>query len=151
MKKLTAMFIVIIGVLVYAGDLSAQQSGTGIGVILGEPTGLCLKTWTSSRSALVFGAAWSVDTDTWHMHADWVRHKFDLIKVERTSLAFYYGVGGRMTKEKKTRAGIRFPIGINYFFKKVPLDLFFEFVPVFDFIPDTNLRLQGGFGLRCFF
>jgi hypothetical protein len=127
MKKLTALVIVITGMLIYAGNLSAQHSGTGIGFILVEPTGLSLKTWLSSRSALVLGAAWSLDTDTWHVHADVVKHSFSL------------------------RAGIRFPLGINYFFKKVPLDLFFEFVPVFDFIPDTNLRFQGGFGLRYFF
>jgi len=151
MKKIIVTVIFITGMLVVAGNLSAQRSGTGIGFILAEPTGLCVKTWMSSRSALVLGAAWSLDTDTWHMHADLVRHSFNLIRVDRTSLAFYYGVGGRMTKEKKTRAGIRFPLGIDYFFKKVPLDLFFEFVPVFDFVPDTNLRFQGGFGLRYFF
>jgi len=151
MKRIILVAAFILVLFVFNGDLSAQRSGTGIGIILAEPTGLSLKAWMSSRSALVLGAAWSLDTDTWHMHADLVRHSFNLVRVDRTSLAFYYGVGGRMTKDKKTRAGIRIPLGINYFFKKVPLDLFFEFVPVFDVIPDTNLRFQGGFGLRYFF
>ena len=150
MKRISLIIILIS--IVFCGLTSAQYKGTGIGVILAKPTGLNLKVWNRGNSAFVFGLAWSSDDDSWHIHADYILHSFNLIRGDRKRLAFYYGIGGRVTEdEKDLRAGVRIPLGINYFFKSVPLDLFFEFVPVFDLTPATDLQYLGGFGIRYFF
>ena len=150
MKK--TFIVVILAGLFFCSIGNAQEEGFGLGVILGEPTGLCFKSWIRYQTALVGAAAWSFgDEDSLHIHLDYIRHDFKLIKIEEDTLPFYYGIGLRLKNEKKVRFGIRFPIGINYMFKKAPLDLFIEFVPVFDLAPKTDLFFNGGFGLRYFF
>ena len=39
----------------------SQSSGFGIGVIIGEPTGISLKHWMSQTTALDAGVAWGFD------------------------------------------------------------------------------------------
>ena len=39
-------------------DSLAQQRKFGLGVIIGEPTGLSAKLWTSSVNAFDFGLGW---------------------------------------------------------------------------------------------
>lgn len=137
---------------IVCGSLSAQERGFGLGVFLGEPTGLCLKSWTGPRTAWAAAAAWSFgNEDSLHVHFDYLFHNFRLIKTEREPLPFYYGVGIRIKDDRDVRIGVRIPIGINYMFKNAPLDIFLEFVPVFDVIPATDLFFNGGVGIRFFF
>ena len=48
MKKL----ILLAFVALFSVGVMAQNSGLGLGVIFGEPTGLSAKIWTSERTAL---------------------------------------------------------------------------------------------------
>jgi len=145
------VFLVLLGFLV-TGGMFAQDRGFGLGIILGEPTGLDFKAWTGSRSAFVGAAAWSFgEEDSLHMHLDYVFHNFRLIKLERDFLPVYYGIGVRMKSEKDVRMGVRIPFGLNYMFEKAPLDIFVELVPVFDLTPRTDLYFNGGVGIRFYF
>jgi len=38
----------------------AQERGFGLGVIIGEPTGISAKLWTSPVNAFDFGLGWSI-------------------------------------------------------------------------------------------
>ena len=131
---------------------ASQDKGFGLGIILGEPTGLSLKSWIGSKTALDFAVAWSfANNDSLHLHADYLIHNFNLLKVKKGELLFYYGIGGRIKTEKKSRVGIRVPIGISYIFEKIPLDIFFELAPLLDLVPDTNFEITGGIGIRYYF
>jgi hypothetical protein len=131
---------------------ASQDKGFGLGIILGEPTGLSLKSWIGSKTALDFAVAWSfANNDSLHLHADYLIHNFNLLKVRKGELLFYYGIGGRVKTEKKSRVGIRVPIGISYIFEKIPLDIFFELAPLLDLVPDTNFEITGGIGIRYYF
>jgi hypothetical protein len=51
-------------ILVSLSQLSfAQERNFGLGVIVGEPTGLSAKLWTSNTGALDFGLGWSIGGD----------------------------------------------------------------------------------------
>ena len=130
-----------------------QQGDVGLGVILGEPTGVSAKLWTSSRTALSGAGAWSFARHGGvHMHLDWVRHNFTMIKVEKGRLPFYYGVGGRVKLTDGDDAlGARVPVGIDYLFGNAPLSFFVEVVPILDFAPSTQFNVNGGIGLRYMF
>ena len=61
----------------------------------------------------------------------------------------YYGLGGRVKTEKKeTRAGVRFPVGLDYLIPDTELDVFFELVPVMDVTPETKFNMNAALGLR---
>ena len=48
--------------------MSAQDSGFGVGAIFGEPTGLSLKSWLSSKNAIDAAVAWSSIDDYLYLH-----------------------------------------------------------------------------------
>jgi hypothetical protein len=127
------------------------QNNFGIGIILGEPTGVSAKLWTSSTNAFDFAAAWSFKGDG-HLllQADYVWHN----SLERTSsgnLALYYGIGGRIIFRDDPLIGARIPIGLDYRFTSAPIDIFAELVPILDLAPSTNFNLGGGIGVRFWF
>ena len=138
--------------IVFSGSVFAQSRGFGLGVILGEPTGINFKHWTGGKTALVGAAAWAFGREnSFHLHLDWTFHNFRLIKAERHVLPFYYGFGIRFKDEHRNRIGIRFPLGIIYMFDEAPVDIFFEIVPIFDLTPKTEVSFNGGIGARYYF
>lgn len=141
--------IIVISVL--TGGAVAQ--GTfGLGIIVGEPTGVSGKLWTSERTAIDAAAAWSFsDESALTLVADYLLHNFDLIDVEKGQLPIYFGVGGRVKFESESKVGIRIPVGLAYIFDGAPLDAFFEIAPLLDLIPDTDFTVNAAIGIRYFF
>lgn len=136
--------------------MAQADSGTGgnfgIGIMVGEPTGVSIKSWNSDVSAFDIGAAWSLSgrEEAIHLHADHLWHTW-FRDIDAGRLAFYYGVGGRIIFSSDATAGVRFPLGLNYVFRNVPLDIFVEAVPIFDFTPDTEFAGNGAVGIRYYF
>jgi len=154
------MKIIIALVLVLAAVSSAQMSGTGIGFVLGEPTGLSVKSWLSSNSAITFGAAWSFKHDgSMFLWADYTLHAFNITHAsDPRSLAFYYGLGGKVSfvdrnepQDDDVVIGARIPLGLMLPIHTAPIDIFLEIVPTFDLTPDTEFGVNGGIGAHLFF
>lgn len=121
----------------------------GIGVMVGEPTGISVKNWLSGSTAFGIGAAWSLsDEEALHLHADYLMHCWF---ADAEGLAFYYGIGGRVIFADDPKVGVRVPLGLNYVFTNVPFDLFVEAVPILDLTPDTEFGGNGAVGIRYYF
>jgi hypothetical protein len=142
----------------------AQDRGFGLGIILGEPTGVSLKGWQGKSTAIDGALAWSfAGNDFFQIHGDYLSHNFALLKVEKGKLPFYYGIGGRIKffgdgsnrrgrdNNDKTRIGVRVPLGLAYLFERTALDIFLEVVPILDLIPETEFDLNAAIGIRYFF
>jgi hypothetical protein len=153
---------VLISVLIMALSCRIAQSqnrGFGLGIIVGEPTGISLKTWQGKSTALDGALAWSfAGSDFIQLHGDYLSHNFTLLNVEKGRLPFYYGLGGRVRfvdhekgKGDKARLGVRIPLGLAYLFEKITLDIFVEAVPVLDLVPETETDLNAAIGIRYFF
>jgi hypothetical protein len=135
---------ILVVFLVISMSATCAQGKFGIGVILGEPTGLSAKLYTGSSTAFDFAAAWSFKGDgNLLLQADYVWHSS-----LTGELAFYYGIGGRVIFQNDPRVGARIPIGLDYRFSSAPVDIFAELVPILDLIPSTNFNLGGGIGVR---
>jgi len=138
--------------LVLVTSARAQDQGFGLGVILGEPSGLSGKSWLSKKTALAGAVAWSLTKDeALHIHLDHLFHDFNSMAVEEGTLALYYGFGGRIKFAHQSTISVRIPIGLNYLFANAPVDFFLEIVPMLDLVPSTEFALNGGFGIRYFF
>ncbi|MBX7151498.1 hypothetical protein K1X84_07645 [bacterium] len=150
---------IVIILLITAIGVHAQDKGFGLGVIIGEPTGLNGKYWLTQNTALDFSAAWSFvdggrkgdDKDAVQLHSDYLIHHFNLIPVDKGRLPLYYGIGARIVLSDKTGFGARIPVGLDYHFQNAPVDIFFEIVPVLDLIPSTDFDLNGAIGVRFWF
>ena len=145
------IFLVLTAVLV-GGSVQAQDRGFGLGVILGEPTGISGKLWTGYRTAIDGAIAWSFEKkSSVHLHGDLLFHSFNRARVDKGKLLFYYGIGGRVKFEDDSKVGVRVPLGIDYFFARSPFDFFLEIVPILDLVPSTDFGLNGAIGIRYFF
>ena len=142
------------------------REGFGIGIIIGEPTGLSAKKWISKTTAIDAAAAWSfTDFNSFQLHVDYLWHNYDLIKTKELpgQLSVYYGIGGRIklksgnggngkdNKDEDTRLGVRVPVGLSYTLKENPVELFAEVVPLLDVVPETKLGIGLGIGARYYF
>jgi len=144
----------------------AQERNFGLGIILGEPTGVSAKLWTTSTTAFDFGLGWSVGGDRLgnkydgsydggsrvHFHMDYLWHAFDAISsTERFPL--YYGIGGRINTGAgyKSSAAVRGVIGIAWMPHETPIDIFLEVVPSLQFSSSTDFAIDAGLGARYFF
>lgn len=150
MKKSIILFLS--GIIVLPITLNAQDRGLGLGIILGEPTGVSLKNWVGSREAFDVAVAWSFEGEgAVHIHADYLFHNFRLFHIKQGDLVFYYGIGVRIKTQEKTQVGVRFPFGLSYLFERSPLEIFFELGPIMNVSPKSIFRMTTCVGFRYFF
>lgn len=153
-SKWVVAFIAACAMVLVGGTSLANDSGFGLGVSIGEPTGVSLKIWTKTTTAIQGGLAWSLSGDNdLHLQGDFVRHHFGLIKVSKGRLPLYYGLGARLRsrENRDDDVGIRVPVGLVYLFADVSFDIFVEVVPILDLVPDTDFDLNAALGARYFF
>ena len=126
----------------------------GLGIIVGEPTGISLKYRLSERNAIDGAVAWSLSGDSdLHLHGDYLYHWYDLITVKKGRLPLYAGVGARLVfrENHDDLVGLRIPVGLAYLFAGAPFDAFVELVPVLDLAPDTDFDFEAAIGGRFWF
>jgi len=147
----------------------AQSSGFGLGIILGEPTGISMKGWVGPTTAIDGAVAWDFwDGSYLHLHGDYLFHNMDLIHVAKGKLPLYYGPGLRIQSwtgdghwnhhdhwddvdGSGMNLAFRFPVGLDYLPAATPLDVFLEIVPTLELTPATWLEFDGGIGVRYWF
>ena len=135
-----------------SGFALAKPKTFGIGLIIGEPTGISLKYWLDRKYAIDGGLAWSLG-GYFHVHADFLGHNRRLLRdinIKEGSFVLHYGIGARVKASSRTIVGIRIPLGINFIFRRLPFDIFFEIAPVVNLIPATTLDINGGIGFRFY-
>ena len=118
--------------------------------MIGEPSGISLKSWFNSKNSVDFGLAWSLSgNDDIYVHADYQWYQW--LDVEKGNLAFFYGIGGRAIFSNDTFVGARIPLGLTYLAPEAPLEFFLEVAPVLNLIPYTDGVADGGIGVRYYF
>lgn len=154
MKKI---ILLVVSIFIVSIGSFAQDSGFGVGIMIGEPSGLSFKKWLNSSNAVDAGLGWSfAENGSLHLHADYLYHKYDLLNISEGKLPVYFGIGGRLKlkgddKSKGNSIGVRVPVGVSYQFSNAPFDAFLEVVPIMDISPDTRLTFNGAIGVRYYF
>jgi|SRR5690606_28161482 len=147
-------FILIAALFVLLSVSSNSQTrGFGLGVIVGEPTGLSAKYWLSGNNALDFGLGYSfVRRGRVHFHMDYLFHHQNIFRAEE-NFALYYGPGFRLKSVQgdDARLGARFGLGLVWLPRNAPVDVFVEIAPILDIIPETDFTVNAGLGFRFFF
>ncbi|MEX0719555.1 MAG: DUF3996 domain-containing protein [Balneolaceae bacterium] len=155
MKNLLLLILLVIIPITFAQAQNTDKN-FGLGVIIGEPTGLSLAYWTSNSRSFSAGAAWSLHdnsrgNESVQVHVDYLFHNFNIVSVERGSMPLYIGFGARLRLGDNEKAGIRIPLGAAYHFQNDPFEIFLEFVPIFDLTPSTGISGNSGLGIRYYF
>lgn len=162
-KSFLSVFVGLFMILFMLNTANAQkaQNSVGLGVMVGEPTGLSLKAWTSGSTAFDAGLAWSFGRyDAINIHADYLWHHFGVFgnEIEKGELPLYYGIGGRLVLaddypnpgDNNAVLGVRGPVGIEYLFEESPVGVFFEVAPILNLAPSTDFDVDGAIGIRFY-
>ncbi len=170
MKKILLGFTMFVSCLAYSNV--DHTSRFGLGLMLGEPTGISGKYNIDEKQSIDFGVGLAfVDHGRFHLHADYLLHVRDIFDVESGDFDLHYGVGARLktrdrdyyedrrkngngtytNKDTDPRLGVRVPVGLNYSFDQIPLELFVEIAAVLDVIPEVDLDFNAAIGARWYF
>lgn len=150
--SLFAALLLCAGMLFF--PMKASSSTMGIGIMIGDPTGLTFR----MGNFPIIGLAWSLNNHL-HVHCDyWFLNK----PFFHTPLNWYLGAGAKFLffdhpdngpfkdEDSGFGLGIRVPVGLQ-FYPIGELELFLEAVPGIYLIPGTSFSLDWGLGIRYHF
>lgn len=178
--KITSLIAIAILACVSTADARPRPHGFGgrrfeanktfgLGLELGEPTGVTGKLFLSPSNALDFGLGeiyhHYYGGDGLHLYVDYLWHPTVLTSTPSFELPFYVGVGGRVwffdydcpggVCHDAEAFGVRVPVGIAFDFNNVPLDIFIQATPTLDFFRHYNhdifLDIDFSVGIRFWF
>ncbi len=139
---------VLVAVVSFSSPAAALESGRelGVGIVLGEPSGILGQFFMSHASLLDVTAAWSLD-DWFMVAADY--QIYNNLADAPPEWMWYYGLGGYVAFPENEDGifGARVPLGISYSFPRSIVDVWVEIDPALQVLPDTEAELQGGIGL----
>jgi hypothetical protein len=137
----------------------------GVGISLGEPTGLSAKAWLDQQHALDFAASWSFEDDRIALYGDYLFHFWDALGPKAKHSAFrlplYIGIGGKISlgsggkghfdKDDNVGLGVRVPLGVTMVFTEAPFDIFLEITPGILLVPKSSFDFDAALGARFYF
>lgn len=143
-----------------------EKGALGVGLMLGEPTGVCAKLYLEDDRALQGGLGLTFVSSGLQAHADYVIHPWILEDREHFTIPAYVGPGVRVmqhrddaTDDSDFRLGARGVAGMLFDFKEIPLDVFVEVAGIIEYrfgsedadIAGIGLALNGAIGARYYF
>jgi hypothetical protein len=145
-------FIILL-IILSSFAVHAAENELGLGVMIGNPTGLNGKYWLKDNTAVDGGFAFSLGKKArLSIHSDYLLHKDGAFFFNDVHpLDLYFGIGGRMEFDEDIEVGVRVPVGLAHRFTEQPADMFAEIAPIVDFIGRTGLEIHIAVGARYYF
>lgn len=132
----------------------------GVGLMVGEPTGLTAKYYLADDTAIDAAVGAAIVSRGLQAHGDHLWHPWVLEQKETFAMPVYVGVGARLLVQTGgdaddfTAVGVRLPVGLMFDFTQVPLDVFVEIAGVLDYRSKGDafaFDLNAGAGARYYF
>jgi hypothetical protein len=146
------MLLALVGGLLITSPLFAvmplSTHDLGLGIVLGEPSGVNAQFFMTNRSTLDITAAWSFRHDgNLLVAADY--QWYNNIADAPEEWSWYYGVGGYVgfPEHDEGILGVRIPLGIVYSIPRSIADVWLEVDPALKLIPETDGDFMGGIGI----
>ena len=164
-KSIWSLILVTMTAAIMAQTASAADSNFGLGLVLGDPSGISARIAAGSNNSINVILGYDVnqndnryyrdnccrDGGVLYMGADYVWYNYNLIHVSSGRLPLYFGPGVNFVISNYSSVGIRGVVGLEYQFANAPFDLFFELAPGVNIVPNTEVGVDAGFGGRFFF
>jgi hypothetical protein len=138
--------------IAFAARPAPARADFGLGLFIGDPTGLDLKIGLSNRHAL--DVVLGIDTFR-NGHVDYGHLTYLVTPLvthgESVLVPIRFGIGAAIFGDSdNVNVGIRAPFELAIRMRSAPLEFYGEIAVLFT-LNDTDLSLQGGGGLRLFF
>ena len=146
--------LILVTLLVTLSPAAAEEKRFGLGLIVGEPTGLSANYMLGPDNSIDLAVAWNVSGgNDFVLHADYLWYMHDFFQAGTAKMPLYFGVGGRMVlrNNDSDKFGVRVPIGVSYRFADPGfVELFGEVAPVLDLAPSMKMSFNAGIGVRFY-
>jgi hypothetical protein len=138
-------------------SLAQAHGDLGLGVVLGDPSGLSGKVWMDSEHAIdfslgTFGYYVGQPYTGINVHADYLWHRYGVFGNRSTDVGrkmpLYIGAGGLLASPGVV--GARGVVGVTYLFDQ-PFDVFLELAPTLILAPGPGFGIDLGLGGRFYF
>jgi len=158
-RNLLLAVLVVVGVA--GAPAVARAEGFGLGIFLGQPTGLDLKIDLARRSALdiVLGFSRLDDDSAHYAHVTYLVTPF-AANGRSVVVPFRLGVGGVFYDGAgdfgdEINIGVRAPLQIGLMFRRAPFEIYGEIAIKITFVDDNDnnddVDADGGVGFRFYF
>jgi hypothetical protein len=148
MKRAVLAGLIALGCFMGPSSAALRGRELGLGMVLGEPSGVLGQFFMTRNSLLDVTLAWSLDNDVGLLAAaDY--QIYNNIADAPPEWSWYYGLGGYLAfpEDEDGVLGARVPLGIAYSFPRSIVDLWLEIDPGLQLLPDTEAELMGGVGI----
>ncbi len=135
---------------------SKGAKGFGLGIAIGDPTGLSMMWRPDVHSSVHLAAGWDTRADHVEIHGDYLWNAVRLRTAEAPKLYFpvFIGVGGRLNTHPPTDQlgfGVGLPFGIGLVSEGAPFDVLLELAPVVGLVPSSDVWLDGSLSGHFYF
>lgn len=167
-KLLLTLTITLAALFTLQSAALAQESEFGLGVTLGDPTGVDFKWNLNEHNALDFVVGYGAFGGAhFYTHVEW-HHDWHLTELgERARMDLYTGVGAKLGvyyngyyywgradddfRNSSAWFGIRAPIGLDFVFNNAPVDVFVELAPGMWLVQRPFFDFDAAVGARYWF
>ena len=152
-----------VGVTRQPTGIEGEPEGLGLGIVVGEPSGVAFAYREGEETNIQGGTGWSFGYGRINVAADYTRNLLILRPDDTPEVRFpvYAGVGGRIwlgfeddfgrgRYAPGNSLGVRFPIGVAMLPTTQRVDVFVEVAPVLIVVPSTYTTLDGAVGARIY-
>jgi hypothetical protein len=151
MRKLALALVVL-----FALHGSARAEAVGIGLFLGEPSGLDIKIGLGRISAVdvVIGANTFRDGRTDYFHLTYLLTPF-VARGRSVLIPFRIGIGGAAlgVVDGNAHFAVRVPLELGFRFRRTPIEIYGEIAIKGTFVEEDIIHFDadGGIGIRFYF
>lgn len=130
----------------------ADHGPFGIGLIVGQPTGLTMEYGLSEHTALDMAIGWDLFYGRrFYVHLEFLYFFPTLVQGSSVSLSAYLGAGGFFAGYNSPTGGVRVPFGLSLEFTAAPIEIFGEIALRLQLAPDVHGDPGGAIGFRYYF
>ena len=149
--------LVLLAVTAPAAAESRATGSLGIGLVVGDPTGLTVEYYPRSPG---FGQAVEVtlgldtfDDSHTYVHVIWKLYLAQLVRGASVDVPIYVGIGPWLAEggNDDIYLGARMPFGIALDFKAAPLQVFLELALDAVLVDHFDVGVEGAVGFRYYF
>jgi hypothetical protein len=155
MKMLTIIYLSLVSLSMVS---VAHAENFGLGIILGDPSGLSGKAKFDDRHSVDGALAYSSGKHSgMQFHADYLWDRARSWGTTQGPLDMYYGLGGRLIsyndRDDKSQVSIgpRGSLGLSFNLNNPNLEFFGELALILEVIPSMTADLDAGIGARIRF
>lgn len=147
-----ALAVVVLSLFSTAASASSSRSGDfGVGLVVGEPTGLTVQFRLARMHALDLAVGLDPFEDRdFYVHLDYLFLAGNLLGSGSVGLVPYVGFGGVLIGGQPA-VGFRVPFGLALEFNRAPIQIFAEAAIRVILSPGTDTRIAPAVGFRFFF